>query len=209
MRRLRLKFDHLMAKLDEALSARKRSEQLLFMLVAAALPLYVTFEFLAPAASAYQSQSQSELERITRQLSQYRLDGAQDDLGHLEAEIGQLRAAHEQERLLEQYIQAKILGLKHLHFTPQQWAAHLDWLSQQAQRLQVDLDRFENRIVPAEQGFWPAMAVELKGEGGFDRVMRYLYQLESGEKLSEIERLELAGGHRLRFEVRLALWGVQ
>ena len=209
MRKIRQLFDRLLARLDTILSERKPTEQMLFMVVAIGLPIFIAFDFLAPAAQSYQQNSQNELTRVERQLQHYRVGGSEDDAAAISAELAGLNDRIEHERLLEGYIQARLLELRHLHFTPREWAAHLEWISQEAQRNRVNLTRYENAIAKSQGGLVPVMAVKLKGEGRFDQVMGYLHLLEATTKLSVVDALVLTGGDRLEFEASLALWGIQ
>jgi hypothetical protein len=208
MRAIRWQIDRVISRLDELAGHRKASERLLFMIVAAVLPLFMAFEFLVPAAQAYQHQSRQELSRMQQQLQNYSETGASEDAAHLQAQIDTLKAQTREQQALESYIRTQLMGLNHLYFTRQEWSAHLDWLATRAKADRVGLSRLENRVAQSEAGFVPVMAVEMKGRGAFESVMRYLHHLESGEKLSVIDYLALEGAQQLDFEASLALWGV-
>lgn len=205
------RLDILVTQIDGWVAGRKSSELMMITALIPAVLIFGAYRLVIPGAQSDRQEAKRELSRVHQELETYRLSGGEADLEAMRLQIEDLQRKIEQRQLAEAYLQSRLSELEHLYFTRLEWADQLEWIAAQAQKNGVIIKLMENRVEENGAGFLPVMRVDLEGEGGFERVMRYIHALEAGAKISPVERLtlETAGGSKLSFKMQTVLWGLK
>ncbi|GHV60003.1 hypothetical protein FACS1894103_4540 [Campylobacterota bacterium] len=205
------KFDSLVTKLDTWIASRKPNEVKIMAIAIPALLIGLDYYFVIPHAQNLSARSEGEYQHILRELTEYRMGGGKEEVEQLRTTVGGLSTDIGRLVASEEYLQSRLSELDHLYFSRVEWANHLGFITKKATDYSVVIDMQENSVPAGTTGFGPVMEVNMRGDGGFNSVMRYLYLIEASEKIMPIEQVKLTidNDARLAFEAKSVLWGLK
>ena len=208
---LSAKFENFVTKLDTWIASRKPNEIKILALAIPALVLGLEYNYLIPKAKNLSDRSQGEYQHILNELREYRMGGGKEEVEQLRIAVADLVTDIERLEASEEYLQSRLSELEHLYFSRIEWANHLSFITKKATDYSVVIDLQENKVSEGTTGFGPVMEVSVKGDGGFNSVMRYLYLIEASDKIMPIENvnLKIDTDSRLAFTARSVLWGLK
>ncbi len=218
MEALKDRLENLLARLDHFMEQKSSRERLIILLLPALLFFFVALNYLVPFAQKEHLKIERKLTQINNDIAEYRgrisahTDGGRNYIQGLEGANLSLKEMVADTKDTNRYLDAKLQGLDFLIFNASGWSQYLHTLTGYATKNKISLHHLDNARVSDEanaSSFSEVLRVDLNTSGSYERISRFITDIESDPTLSQIDYLEITGGSTLKANFNITLWGVR
>jgi len=214
---LKERLESFLNRLDTILGERNERERILIFLLPLILFGTLAYRYLIPAQEIANRTVSQRLATITAEINNYqehlsaKTGGSRHYLEKLETENRELQQKIAAAKDINLYAEGKLQELGFVHFTPSNWSDFLHRLVTYAKKNDVTMSRFTNQRNPEGEpvtGFKKVLTVDFNSTGYYQNMVRFIRDIENDRAVTDIEKLSIESGPRLRADFTISLWGL-
>lgn len=201
----KIKICKTLQNIDLFMETKKDSERVILkLLIPIALSSFSYF-VLFPMANNYQAKQQNIYTKTLSDKAQYKslVDEikSSNQINRLKNEIEELKSAIAFLISIQENAFKKVVLIAS---NQKEWQLLLELLSKSAKENQVSIDSFKTGVDDNLSTKFQFMAIEIKGDGTFNGLMRFLNDIEKLDNFIQIDEISFKAGDRLNFIIKIS-----
>jgi len=106
------------------------------------------------------------------------------------------------------FVKEEIEKIPELFYDEQIWGEFIDSVAENARKNDVKLNFFANRLAADKTKFGHVLNLEIKSEGKYKNLIRFVNSIEKSRLVVDIHDLNFSAKTDLRLDFNLSVWGI-
>jgi Tfp pilus assembly protein PilO len=207
---IRLQLENLLQAVDRFFAGKSQKDKNMVYIMIIALAFGVAYPFYDLSLDDFTAESKkvSEIQGKINGDKAYLQANSAQKVALLNQEI--LKANEEFVKTSEanRIIKDRIMAIDSLVYDEKLWGAYLDSISKNAQKHNVKINTFSNKLVESKEAFGHVLDIDLDIVASYTDTLGFINSLEQSELVVDLHNFSINAKDKLESKLNISVWGI-